>query len=78
VKRERASVAEREYFQRVAAASAALADESPPASLAETFERLERIRVELGVLAEAGVDGEDEDELRSHLRLYELARLRGA
>jgi hypothetical protein len=38
------------------------------------FDRLERIRSRLGSAAAAGVSGEDESELRSHLRLVERAQ----
>lgn len=68
---KRASRDERAYFRRIAAQSAALDDETPPASLCEVFDRLAAIRARLGPLAEPGVAGDDESELRSHLRLLE-------
>lgn len=68
---KRASRDERAYFRRIAEQNAALGDETPPASLAEMFDRLAAIRARLGPLARAGIAGEDESELRSHLRLVE-------
>jgi len=51
----RASQADREYFARVARQSRALEQESAPASLAEMFDRLDRIRQTLGSLARPGL-----------------------
>lgn len=74
VKSKRATAEERAYFGRVAAGSGPLPDEQPPASLAEMFRRLEAIRRSAGPLARPGQTGEDDSELRSHLRLYEKYR----
>lgn len=71
---DRASSAERAYFRRIGMATEALVDERAPVSLAEMFARLHEIQARLGPLAVPGLRGEDADELRSHLRLYERAR----
>jgi hypothetical protein len=55
----------------VAEQNAVLGDETPPASLSEVFDRMTAMRERLGSLAQPGVEGEDEAELRSHLRLIE-------
>jgi hypothetical protein len=74
----RASDADRAYFRRLAEASGPLDDEAPPNSLDELFERLARMRSQLGPLGIPGAPGEDESELMSHLRIYQRwSELRG-
>ena len=78
---KRASDDERGYFHRVAEGSGAREDDAPPRSLSEMFRRLDSIRRSAGSLARAGVPGEDESELRSHMPVYERwkeIRARGA
>lgn len=70
----RASSEEREYFARVARQNRALDDESPPASLAEMFDRLEALRRTLGPLAQPGVGQNDEGDLQEHLAFLERVR----
>ena len=72
---DRASSEERRYFRRIAAANAGLDDAAPPASLAETLDRLEDMARRLGALGrgEAGCPPHHGD-LDSHLAC--LARLR--
>jgi hypothetical protein len=70
----RASSSERAYFARVARQSAALDDEAPPASLAEMFDRLERVRRALGDLARPGAAEAGDADLEGH-RAF-LAKLR--
>jgi len=70
----RASQADREYFARVARQSRALEQESAPASLAEMFDRLDRIRQTLGSLARPGLPEDEEGDLASHLA--RIARMR--
>lgn len=67
----RASAEDREYFARVARQSRAIADEQPPASLAEMLDRLEAIRKAHGELARPGVEAEGDGDLPSHLALLE-------
>lgn len=75
---KRASRADRAHFERVAAASVALAEDEPPRSLAEVFDRLEAIRRTLGAAARPGLVGEDDSELEAHLRVFRLGREIGA
>ena len=70
----RASSTDREYFARVGIQNHALEDESVPASLAEMFDRLERIRRTHGSLAHAGKAGDDEGDLPGHLAFLERMR----
>lgn len=70
----RASEADRAYLSRIAKGLEPIGDERPPASLAKMFDRLEALERSLGALAKPGIEGEDEDELRSHLRIYERTR----
>ena len=70
----RASSKERGYFRRVAAENRCMDDGSPPASLAETFDRLEDMERRLGQLGRTGADGPHDGDLKSHLAY--LARLR--
>jgi hypothetical protein len=70
----RASSTEREYFARIGRQNRALEDETPPASLAEMFDRLERIRRSHGSLAEPGAAGGDEGDLPGHLAFLERMR----
>lgn len=70
----RPSSADREYFERVARQNDALADESVPASLAEMFDRLERIRRVHGALAQPSAAGDDEGDLPGHLAFLERIR----
>ncbi|MCC5873786.1 MAG: hypothetical protein JJU22_15395 [Gammaproteobacteria bacterium] len=65
---------DRAYFARIARAAAGLQWDAPPSSLAEMFERMERIRELHGGLAEAGVDMDPDGDLASHQAF--LARLR--
>lgn len=65
---------DRAYFARIARASANLQWDAPPSSLAEMFERMQRIRELHGELAEAGVDMDSDGDLASHQAF--LARLR--
>jgi uncharacterized protein YbjT (DUF2867 family) len=74
---KRPSDAERAHFRRIAEANAAEADEAPPRSLAELFERLDALRRTLGRWADPGVAGEDESELEAHVRVRERLRGRG-
>jgi hypothetical protein len=77
----RASTSDREHFRAVAAANTPLGDECLPSSLDEVFDRLEALRRRLGPAATPGVPGEDESELRAHLRFLERReelRRRGA
>ena len=71
---ERASSRERDYFARVARQNRELSDETPPASLADMFDRLEALRRSHGALARAGVAGTDEGDLPGHLAF--LAHIR--
>jgi hypothetical protein len=71
---ERASPSERAHFERIAAASGPLADERPPASLLEVFERLAAIRRTLGDAAHPGVGGDDPTELEAHQRVLRRGR----
>ncbi len=71
----RASDADREHFRRVAEANADDPEATPPATLAEMFERLTALRRTLGAWAAAGIEGEDASELEAHLRV--IRRLRG-
>jgi hypothetical protein len=68
----KATPAERDYFVRIARANVALQDDEPPGSLEEMFDRLDRIRRELGALALPGILGGDDGDLDGHLRF--LAR----
>ena len=71
----RASPEERRYFRRVAAANAGLEDAAPPASLAETLDRLEDMARRLGELGRAGAGHPHHPgDLDPHLAY--LARLR--
>ena len=70
----RASASDRAYFDRVARQNASLKDDGVPASLAEMFDRLERIRSDLGALATPGRDAHDEGDLAAHLAFYERWR----
>lgn len=69
-----ASAKEKDYFRRVAALNRALTGEQPPDSLAEAFERLDLLRLQLGPLAEPGKSGPADGDLESHLAY--LNRLR--
>ena len=72
---DRASPEERRYFRRIAAANAGLDDDAPPASLAETLDRLEDMARRLGALGRAGAGcPPHHGDLDSHLAC--LARLR--
>ena len=70
----RATASDRAYFERVRQQSEQLDEPAVPASLAEMFERLEAIRRIHGSLAEAGVEGDGDGDLASHLAY--LSRLR--
>jgi hypothetical protein len=70
----RASPADRAHFERIAAASGTLPEDTPPRSLVEVFERLDAIRRELGDAARPGIAGSDESELEAHLRVLERGR----
>jgi len=74
---ERASPAERAYFERVGRQARRIDDERPPASLAEMFDRLERIRRVHGPLADPGIEGQDEGDLQGHLALLQHMRTIG-
>lgn len=65
---------DRAYFARIARAAAGLQWDTPPNSLAEMFERMQRIRDLHGELAEAGLDMDSDGDLASHKAF--LARLR--
>jgi hypothetical protein len=67
----RASSADREYFARLARQNLAIEDETPPASLAEMFDRLEKIRRSHGALARPGVARSAEGDLPGHLAFLE-------
>jgi hypothetical protein len=69
-----ASRSEREYFARVGSANRALGGESVPGSLAEMFDRLERIRRASGALARPGVPETGEGDWPSHLAFLERIR----
>ena len=71
----RPSSADREHFRRIGEANAEDPDATPPATLAEMFERLTALRRTLGPWAVAGIEGEDSAELEAHLRV--MRRLRG-
>ena len=72
---DRASPEELRYFQRIAAANAGLDGAAPPASLAETLDRLEDMARRLGALGRAGAGcPPHHGDLDSHLAC--LARLR--
>jgi hypothetical protein len=70
----RASSADREYFARIARQNLAIEDETPPASLAEMLDRLEKIRRSHGALARPGVTSADEGDLAGHLAFLERIR----
>jgi len=72
----KASSADRDYFARVAAGQGAIADERPPASLAEMFDRLAQIRISHGALTTPGVPGDDTGDLAEHLAFLERVRAR--
>ena len=73
----RASSADRDYFARIARQNREIQDERVPASLAEMFDRLERIRRSLGALAWPGAEGADEGDLPGHLAFLERQRTVG-
>jgi hypothetical protein len=70
----RASPADRAHFARIAAASGALPEDTPPRSLVEMFERLDAIRRALGDAVRPGGAGSDDSELEAHLRVLERGR----
>ena len=70
----KASQANRDYFARVARANRLLEDDEVPASLDVMFDRLERIRRQLGVWSRPGITAENDGDLDGHLRF--LARTR--
>jgi hypothetical protein len=72
-----ASRSERKYFERVGAANRALGGESVPGSLAEMFERMERIRSAGGTLARPGIREVGEGDWPSHLAFLERIRTTG-
>ena len=72
-----ASRSEREYFARVGSANRALGGDSVPGSLAEMFDRLERIRCAGGALAEPGVRETGEGDWPSHLAFLDRIRTTG-
>jgi hypothetical protein len=72
-----ASRSEREYFARVGSANSSLAGESVPGSLAEMFDRLERIRGTGGALAEPGVRDAGEGDWPSHMAFLDRIRTTG-
>ena len=65
---------DRQYFQRIAAASARLEDGRVPASLAETLDRMEDMERRLRGFGRTDAGGPDHGDLASHLSY--LARLR--
>ena len=71
---ERASPEDRSYFERIALANERLEESPVPRSLAEMFDRLERVRRLHGPLARPGVDGDDEGDLSAHLAFLEKVR----
>jgi hypothetical protein len=72
---ERPSSAERAYLERIDRDNRALETDGVPASLAEMFERLERIRRSHGALARPGVGGSDDGDLAAHLAFLERRRM---
>ena len=74
---DRASDRERRYFERIGAANRALAAGGPPATLAEAFDRLERMAEQLGPLARPGVEEPGDGDLGSHLAFLERLRAVG-
>jgi len=66
---DRVSREDRAYFERIARQNASLPEDLPPASLAEMFDRLERIRRIHGSLAHPGAADADDGDLASHLAL---------
>ena len=75
---QRASDSDRAHFRRIAEANAPLPDDVPPASLEEMFDRLDRIRRQLGAAARPGRTGEDDGDLESHLRYLAKRQEAGA
>ena len=73
---ERASDRERRYFERIGAANRATGG-GPPATLAEAFDRLERMAEQLGPLARPGVEEPGDGDLGSHLAFLERLRAVG-
>jgi hypothetical protein len=71
---QRASRAERDYLARIARANETLAEEEVPLTLAEMFDRLERIHRLHGGLTRPGVTGSDEGDLAAHLAFLERCR----
>ena len=74
---ERASDRERRYFERIGAANRATAGGGPPATLAEAFDRLERMAEQLGPLTRPGVEEPGDGDLGSHLGFLERLRTVG-
>ena len=73
----RVSAEELDYFERITRQNRALPEDEVPSSLAEMFDRLERIRERCGSLSSPGVDGGGEGDLHSHLAFLERqARIR--
>jgi hypothetical protein len=72
-----ASRSERNYFERVDAANRALGGETVPGSLAEMFDRLERIRHAGGALAAPGIRDGGEGDWPSHLAFLDQLRTTG-
>ena len=70
----RASASDRDYFRRVAVANARLERGQPPASLQETFERLEEMEDRLGGLGHARGPDPGGGDLASHLAYLERLR----
>jgi hypothetical protein len=70
----RATAADRAYFEKIAQQNRALEEDDIPASLAEMFDRLERMRRSHGDLATPGVAGPGDGDLPSHLAFLERSK----
>lgn len=71
---KRASLLDRQYFERVARLNRSLPCDPPPESLAEMFDRLEMAERQLGSLVRPGKSAAGDGDLVSHIAF--LQRLR--
>ncbi len=71
---KRASPSDLRYFERIARLNRSLPGDPPPISLAEMFDRLERLERQLGSFVRPGHPGAGDGDLDSHITF--LQRLR--
>ena len=72
---KRASSSEQSYFHRIARQNRHLPVDRPPESLAEMFERMERLRQQMGELAEAARADTEAGDLKAHLNYLKRLRI---